>query len=144
MKFRPATQEDLDFVRANPFEGAVKYYPYMEVPDKNCYTVIFEGNIVAVYGLQIIWEGVGWVGLIMTEHCEKKGVYGIIAIHAIRDKLEELLKANNIWRVQAAIRPNFTEAIKMIEFLGFKNETPEGMKNYFPDKSDAFLYSRVL
>lgn len=144
MEFRPSTQEDLDYVRANPFEGAVKDYPYLEVPDENCYTAIFEGNIVAVYWLQVLWEGCGWVGLIMTADCEKKGVFGIITIHTIREKLEELLRDNNIRRAQAAIRTGFTEAIKMIEFLGFKNETPDGMKDYFPDKGDAFLYSRIL
>ncbi len=144
MEFRKATQEDLDYVRENPFEGAVKDYPYSEVPDDNCFTAIFEGSIVAVYWLQALWEGVGWVGLIMTNDCKKKGVFGIIAIHTIRDKLEELLKNNNIWRAQAAIRTGFTEAIKMIEFLGFKNETPDGMKDYFPDKSDAYLYSKRL
>ena len=144
MEFRPATQEDLNYVRENPFEGAVKDYPYLEVPDENCYTAIFEGAIVAVYWLEVFREGVGWVGLIMTDDCKKKGVFGIIAIHTIRDKLEELLKDNNIRRAQAAIRTDFAEAIKMVEFLGFKNETPDGMKYYFPDKSNGYLYSRII
>ncbi len=144
MEFRQSTQEDLDYVRANPFEGAVKDYPYEVVPEDNCYTAIFEGEIVAVYGLQILWEGVGWVAMIMTENCKKEGVFGIIAIHTIRDKLEELLKDNNIRRAQAVVRPDFVEAIKMIQFLGFKNETPDTMKEYFPDKGDAYLYSRIL
>ena len=143
MEFRKATQKDLDYVRANPFEGAVKNYPYLEVPNENCYTAIFEGVIVAVYGLEVVLEGVGWVWLIMTNDCKKDGVFGIIAIHTIRDKLEELLKNNSIRRAQAAIRTDFTEAIKMIEFLGFKNETPEGMKEYFPDRSDGYLYARI-
>ncbi len=143
MEFRQSTQDDLNYVRENPFEGAVKDYPYLEVPDDNCYTAIFEDQIVAVYGLQSIWEGVAWVWLIMTDDCKKEGVFGIIAIHAIRDKLEELLKDNNIRRAQARMRPDFTEAIKMIEFLGFKNETPDGMKEYFPDRGDGYLYSRL-
>lgn len=141
MEFRKSTQEDLDYVRSNPFEDAVKYYPYLVVPEDSCYTAVFEGNVVAVYGLERICEGVSWVWLIMTAGCKKKGVFGIIAIHTIRDKLEELLRNNNIRRAQATVRPDFTEAIKMIEFLGFEKEGL--MKQYYLDKTDAILYARL-
>ena len=142
MEFRKATQEDMAFVRQNPFEGAVKNYPYMEIPDENTYTAIYESAIVAVGGLQIKWEGVGLLWLMLTADCKKYGVYGLLALEAIKEKMEYLIKKNNLWRAEAAVRVDFPQAIKMIEFLGFEHEGI--MRQYYPDKTDAILYSRIL
>ena len=142
MEFRQATQEDLAFVRQDPFEGAIKDYPYMEVPDENCYTAIFEGEIVGVGGLVMRWEGVGLLWLMLTRRCRKNGVYGIIAARAIKEKMEHLIEKNGIWRAEATVRTNFSVAIKMIECFGFKREGL--MEQYCPDKGDAYLYARIM
>ena len=142
MEFRKATQEDMAFVRQNPFEGAVKDYPYMEIPDENTYTVIYESAIVAVGGLWVRWEGVGLLWLMLTADCKKYGIHGLLALEAIKEKMEYLIEKNNLWRAEAAIRVDFPQAIKMIEFLGFEREGL--MRQYYPDKTDAFLYSRIL
>lgn len=141
MIFRQATQEDLDFVRQNPFEEAVKNYANLTVPEKNCYTVIFQDVIVGVCGITVLWEGVGEVWLMLTADCRKKGFFGVIALAAIKTKMEEM--TFGLKRVQAIIRTDFPEAIKMIEFLGFVNETPEGMESYFPDGGNAYLYAKI-
>ncbi len=142
MIYRQATQEDLDYVRQNPFEGAVKNYPYMEVPDDNTYTVIYEDKIVAVGGLQVRWEGVGLLWLMLTSECKKHGIHGVRALYAIRDKTDELIAKNNLHRAEAAIRTDFPQAIKMIEYFGFEREGL--MRESCPDKSDAYLYSRIM
>lgn len=142
MIFRKATQEDMAFVRQNPFEGAVKNYPYMEVRDENCYTALYESSIVAVGGLQMKWEGVGLLWLMLTADCKKYGIYGLIALEAIKEKMEYLIEKNNLWRAEAAVRTDFPQAIKMIEFLGFEREGI--MRQYYPDKSDSYLYARIL
>ncbi len=142
MEFRKATQEDMAFVRQNPFEGAVKNYPYMEIPDENCYAVIYESAIVAVGGLQMKWEGVGLLWLMLTADCKKYGIHSLIALEAIKEKMEYLIEKNKLWRAEAAVRVDFSQAIKMIEFLGFEREGL--MRQYYPDKTDAWLYSRIL
>jgi hypothetical protein len=142
MEIRKATQEDMAFVRQNPFEGAVKNYPYMEVPDENTYTAIYESAIVAVGGLQVKWEGVGLLWLMLTADCKKYGVFGLIALEAIKEKMEFLIEENNLWRAEAVIRTGFPQAIKMIEFFGFEREGL--MRQYMPDKSDGYLYSRIF
>lgn len=142
MKIVKATQEDLAFVRQNPFEGAVKDYPYMEIPDENCVAVEYEGDLVAVGGIYIRWPGVGLFWLILTADCKKEDVHGIRALCAIRDWIDEAIKENGIWRAEANIRPDFKKAIEMIEWLGFKKECT--MEKYFPDKTDAILYSRIM
>ena len=128
MEFRPATQEDMNYVRQNPFEGAVKGYPYMDIPDENCYTAIFEGKIVGVGGLVIKWDGVGLLWLMLTKDCRKNGVFGVIALNAIRDKIKELIERNNLWRAEATIREDFPRAIMMIEHFGFMQQ---GMLGWF-------------
>jgi len=140
IKFRKATQEDLDYVRQNPYESAIKNYPYMQISE-HVYTAIFRKQIVAVGGLVIHWPGMAEVWLILTDDCRKDGLYGIIALNAIKDKMEELIKDNKIIRAQATTRTDFPEAIKMIEFFGFKRECLS--KKYYPDGSDAYRYARI-
>ena len=142
MEFRRATQEDLEYVKSNPFEGAVKDYPYMEVPDDNTYAVIFEGKLVAVGGVQIKWQGVGLFWLILTADCKKDGFYGVLALSAVKQKTDHLIEKNGLWHAQATVRPNFLEAIKMIEFLGFKRKCL--MEKYCPDGGDSYLYIKVI
>ncbi len=142
MNFRPATQKDLDYVKANPFEGAVKDYPYMEVPDDNTYAVMYEGALVAVGGVQVLWVGRGMFWLILTADCKKDGIHGLRAVYAIREKIEELAEKNNLHRCEAAIRTEFSRAIAMIEALGFKREAL--MRQYWPDKTDGYLYAKVI
>lgn len=142
MIFRETTQEDLEYVRQNPFEGAVKNYPYMQAPKNNCYTVIFEDCIVGVGGLMVLWEGVGELWLMLTADCKKHGFYGIIALSAIKDKMEELIENNNLRRAQATIRTDFPQAIKMIESFGFEREGL--LKQYCPDKGNVYMYAKMI
>jgi len=142
MIFRKATQADLDYVRSCPYEGPVKDFPYLECPDDNTITAIFENKVVAVAGVMMLWPGVGLFWLIMTAHCKKEGCFGILAISAIQSNFEMLVEKNQLWRAQATVRTDFPEAIKMIEFLGFECEGL--MKQYFPDKADAFMYGKII
>ncbi len=147
MEFRKATQEDLAFVRQNPYEDAIKSYPYMEVPDDNTYCVIYDSAIVAVGGLYIRWTSpvletsVGVLWLILTDECKKDGIHGLRALYAIREKMEYLIEVNKLHRAEAYVRDDFPQAIKMIEAFGFKRECL--MAQQCPDRSNAFLYSRV-
>ncbi len=142
MEFRKATQEDLAFVRLNPYEGAVKDYPYMEVPDENTYCVIYDSIIVAVGGLCVRWEGVGLLWLMLTAQCRKDGIHGFRALYAIREKMEYLIETNGLHRAEAYVRTDFPQAIKMLEAFGFKRECL--MAQQCPDRSNAFLYARLL
>lgn len=140
MEYRQGTQEDLDFVRLNPFEGAVKDYPYLEMPDENCYAVTHEGEVLGVGGLQMKWEGVGFLWLMCTVNFKTAGSHR--ALHIIKETMDNLIKKNNLHRAEAAIRVDFPQAIKMIKFFGFEREGL--MRQYCPDKSDSYLYSRII
>ncbi len=141
MELRKSTQEDMAFVRQNPFEGAVKNYPYMEIPHENCYTAIYESAIVGVGGMIILWDGVGEVWLMLTADCKKYGIFGIVAFEALRKKVDELIEEHKMRRVQATIRTDFPKAKKMIKALGFELEGI--MRAYAPDGADVELYARL-
>ncbi len=140
--FRKATQEDMEYVRDNPFEKAVKSYHYMTVGDENSFTGLFEGEIVGIGGLVIKWEGVGLFWLMLTAKCRKQDMFGIIALHALRDKISELIEKNNLWRAEATVRIDFPKAIQMLEFFGFQREGL--MRMYCPDKGSVYLYSKIM
>jgi RimJ/RimL family protein N-acetyltransferase len=141
MEFRKTTEEDMAFVRANPYEIAIKDYNQSQTPQENAYTAIFESEIVAVFGIHMRWKGYCLCWLMLTDACRKKGIYGLIALSAIQDKFEELLEENNIIRAEANVRPDFGAAIKMVEYLGFKREGL--MKCQLPDGGDAYLYAKI-
>jgi RimJ/RimL family protein N-acetyltransferase len=142
MNFNKPTQQDFDYVVENAYEGAVKNYPYQRVPDDNCYAIEFGGLLVGVGGMVLHWEGMAEFWLILTEQCRKNDIYGILALSAIKEKVEYLIKTNNIKRAQATVRTNFPEAVKMIEYLGFKNEGV--MEHYCPDGHDVFRFAKVI
>ncbi len=140
MQFRPATQEDMAFVRQNPFEGAVKDYPHMEIPDENCFTALLESEILGIFGVQIRWKGVGLFWLMCAKNFRKCGSRN--ALNIISTNMNYLIEKNNLWRAEAIVRTDFPQAIKMIEFLGFEREGL--MKKCCPDKGDAWLYSKIM
>lgn len=142
MIHRKATQADLDYVRENPFEGAVKSYPYIGIPDENCYAVERNSELIAVYGIQVRWLGTGMLWLMLTDHCDKDGIEGVRGLLEIRKRINFLIENTEIWRAEAMVRVDFPKARKMLEFLGFKREG--SMKCCFPDKSDGYLYARIL
>ncbi len=142
MEFRKATQEDLAFVRQNPYEGAIKNYPYMEVPDDNTYCVIYDSVIVAVGGLYVRWEGTGVLWLMLTNDCKKDGIHGLRALYAIREKMEHLIEINSLHRAEAYVSDDFPQAIQMIEAFGFKREGL--MAQQRPDGGNAFLYAKIF
>ena len=81
MIYRKATQADLEYVKQNPFELAVRGYPDMEIPDENCYTVFCEDEILGVGGLRtdfpIAIRMVEFFGYkregLMKKYCPDKG-----------------------------------------------------------------------
>ena len=141
MIIRDLQDGDLEFVREHPFESAVKNYPEM-TPVPPAYTIIFDNEIVGVGGMVILWEGVAEMWLMLTANCRKEGLFGIIALEAIRNKVDEMLEEHKIRRAQCTIRVDFPKARKMIVALGFELEGL--MKCYCPDGCSVWLYAKVM
>lgn len=131
---------DMEFVRQNPFQDEVKNYPELIIP-ANTYTCIFDGETVAVGGINIFHEGMGEAWVILTKQSKKNGIFGLIACRAIQNKLDQLIKQLRMRRVEANVRANFKVAIRFTEAIGFKFDCER--KNFFPGGISSMLYSKV-
>lgn len=140
IKIRDLQNGDIEYVRENPLEGAVKNYPKM-TPTPPAFTAEFEGKIVGVGGMIILWEGVGEMWLMLTADCKREGVFGIMAFETIRNKVNELIVEYKMRRVQCTVRIDFPKAKRMVEALGFRQEGI--MLEYCPDSCDVYLYARI-
>lgn len=140
METRPYQDGDMEYVRQNPFQDEVKNYPEMIIP-AHTYTCIFDGEIVAVGGIKMYFEGVGESWVIMTKQSKKHGVFGLIACRAIEKKLNELMVELKVRRCEANVRKDFDIAIRFVEALGFKFVGER--KNWFPCLTSAMLYSKI-
>jgi hypothetical protein len=139
IEVRPSTEEDLDFVRLNPLEEQVKNYPKHPIMGE-CSTGLYNGKVFVVGGVMKLWEGVGEAWVIFTKDVMEFKYEGFMTI---KRELKRMIKEGNYRRVQATIRADFPKAIEMIEFMGFTNETPNGLVYYFPDGCDAYIYARL-
>lgn len=141
IEIRDLQDGDIEYVRDNPLEGAVKNYPKM-IPIPPAFTALFEDKIVGVGGMIILWDGVGEMWLMLTADCKREGIFGIMALQTIKDKVDELIREHKMRRVQCTVRVDFPKARKMVSSLGF---TLEGlMKCYCPDGCDVWMYSRII
>ena len=142
IEIRQLQDGDIEYVKANPLEDAVKGYPNMQVDPKTSYTALWDNVIVGVGGAAMMWKGVYEFWLILTKDSKLDGAHGIVAFEAVRKKIDEIIEENNIVRAQATARLDFPKAVKMLEALGF---TFEGiLRKYTPDKCDVYRYARII
>lgn len=142
IEIRQLKDGDIDYVKSNPLEDAVKSYPNMQVDVQTSYTALWDGKIVGVGGASMMWKGVYEFWLILTKDSNLNGAHGIIAFDAIRKKIDEIIEDNDIKRAQATARLDFPKAIKMLEALGFQREGL--LRRYTPDGASVYRYSRIL
>ena len=65
----------------------------------------------------------------------------IKAARLIKKRTDLLCNNNKIWRLQTAVKANFTIGVRFAEFLGLKKEGL--MKMYGPDKTDYFRMAKI-
>jgi hypothetical protein len=126
-------------------EGSLKGYSRSQIAElaeerekgDNCYTAWHDSEIIACGGMDLLWEGVGQVWIIMPE----KTRHAKSLFRLFKNKLDYLTKKNNLWRVQAYARIGLDESHTLLRHLGF--ETEGIMRKYTPDKADCILYAKV-
>ena len=146
VEIRKIQEGDIEFVRANPFEEKVKCYPDMKAPDDS-YTIVFDGEIVAVGGIIETIPGVieypdghGELWLMLTKQARKEGIFGLIALNAIEKTIDKLVKDHNIRTAIACVRTDFSEAIKMVKAFGFKKDRIK--ETFTPDGCDLIIFHK--
>ncbi len=105
------------------------------------YTLFVNDEIVGCAGVILLGYGKGeaWMLRVSSRLCKcKKTAYKII-----KEVLPMIIKANNLKRVQALIKPDFDRGKNLAKHLGFKNETPEGMEGYGPNGETFLMYAKI-
>ena len=136
IEIRQYQEGDIDSVRRDPLEQAVKSYPDMH-PQDYTLTALMDGEVIGVGGIVMLWEGVaeGWI-LLAEEVLDFK----VATYKCLVRMVDKAIKDNNLRRLEAVIRTDFPQAVKMAERLGFNRE---GKKiGYCPDGQDVWIYAR--
>jgi|TARA_R100000005_G_scaffold95563_1_gene77625 RimJ/RimL family protein N-acetyltransferase len=103
------------------------------------YSLIDEDDIVACAGVSAMWDGVaeGWI--VLSAHAAKHRV----SVARYTERLfDDIMKHNNLWRIQASIHTTDEKAIRFAQWLDFEYEGV--MRKFGPDGSDYFRYARVV
>lgn len=111
---------------------AVKRDPAITVLDT-------EGTILAIFGFQAIYPGVGELWAVTTP---QSNYYPIAFCKLTNQLLEKHAQDNSLRRVQMAVRADYTQGKKFATFLNFDAEGI--MRRYGPEGADYVMFGRVF
>lgn len=136
MKFREMTNEDFEYLKDHSISrGIFKNTP---IETEFSFSLEHEGTLLGSGGFRLINETTSWVWIDMTYE-SRKHIHTVYRV--IKEWLDVFVKDKGIIRLQAYIDPNFPEAIRTVQHLGFERES--NMKRFYPDR-DAYLYVRII
>ena len=147
IEVKPFKAEDMLWV----LEHGVKEFGFKTVPNEElktmakereasgkCITGWVDGEIIGVAGIDLLWENVGDIWLMLTPLIHKHLKEGY---KCIREGMKKLIDEHKLRRVQSYGRVDFPACHILFKHLGFK---VEGMaKKYTSDGVDCILYSKV-
>lgn len=104
--------------------------------DYPAYSCLIDGTVIACAGVYPfgVNRWTGWA--LMTQETAK---YMLNITRAIKKFFAE----TDIKRIETHVRIDFKAGYRWAEMLGFKNETPDGMKAWGDDGHDYYLFARV-
>ena len=136
MKFREMTTEDYEYLKSHSASrGIFKNTP---AETEFCFSLEHEGMLLGSGGFRLINETTSWCWLDMTHHA---GEHIHTVYRVIKEWMKRFVKEKGIIRLQAYIDPDFPEAIRTVQHLGFERES--NMKKFYGDR-DAYLYIRII
>jgi len=136
MIFRETTQSDLDYLADHSVSRGIQSKQPSAI--EYLYTLEHEGVPLGVGGFRLINLTTAWCWVDISE--ASRG-HMITCYRVIKDWIDLFVEEHGIKRLQAYVEPNFPEAIRMVEHLGFEQESI--MKNFVGDK-DAAMFVRII
>lgn len=113
------------------------YAEQLQQPDWS-YSVVHNNDLVLCCGIVPMWRGVGEVWFIAGQMIHK---HKIPFIRFAREKMEEVIEANDLWRVQGVCKVGWPAALRFAQFMGFEEEGV--MRRYGPEGADYYRISWV-
>jgi len=139
LNIRPMTLDDIKYLVLPEEWMRERYIPYIEAQTGPAWILEDEGEKLCAFGASLMWSGVYevWFNLIKKKRLLRQAL-------TVKSYLKNEWKKYKVHRVFAMVRCDFEIGRRFVEALGFHCETPDGMKQYNPDKSDAYLYARIV
>jgi hypothetical protein len=135
MEFRETTQEDYDYAQDHSVSDPEKNHPEQA---EYLYTLEHDGFPLMVGGFRMINATTAWCYVDLTD---RAGLHVIELYRTMRDWINVWAKDHKVKRLQAYVRTDFPEGVRLVEHLGFERESI--MKNFIGDK-DATMYRRII
>ncbi len=136
MEFRLTIPEDFVYIANNSISRGIQKYSPEQI--EFCYTLDHEGIPLGVGGFRLINQTTAWCWVDMTHN---SGDHLIITYRTIKEWIDSFVEEHGLKRLQAYVQCDFTEAIRMVQHLGFKKESI--MEKFMGDR-DAFMYVRII
>jgi RimJ/RimL family protein N-acetyltransferase len=131
MRFREATEEDIDFAARN----SINTHTDRKLIELVDYVYVLEDDEpLGVGGFRFITPTTAWCWVDIVKPT-------ITVYRTIKEWIDTFCETHKIRRLQAFINPDFPESINMVKHLGFEKEST--MKNFFGD-TDGLMYVRLI
>lgn len=100
------------------------------------WTGYIDGKVVVCAGIVDVWPGRCQVWSVISATI---GAHGMLQLSRAVERALRLKTG----RIEAVVASEFEAGHRWAKMLGFKLETPEPMRQWFPEGGDASLYSRI-
>jgi len=132
---------DLDIIKANPLDAEVGILTDDNVGDLS-FSAYVGDTLVGCGGFIVFWPGVAEAWLMLPRNSQDKSFWEKAdAVMLLYQKLEQVIKKNDLRRVGAMVKTDFPKAIELVEALGFKREGL--LRKYAPDGTDRYIYGKI-
>lgn len=136
MIFRETIQTDLKYMENHSINQKVDRKQLDRID--YIYTLEHEDIPLMVGGFRMITSSVAWCWIDLSDEC---GKHIIPAYRVISEWIGIFAKEHNIRRLQAFVRKDYLEGIRLMQHLGFEYEST--MEDFFPD-CHASMYKRLI
>ena len=107
--------------------------------DGPAYTVKIDDELVMCAGVIYVSKYIGECWMVLSSLFPK---YRKTCFKAIKTYLDKTMSSYGLRRLQAMVDQDFQEAHHFLIHLGFRSETPDGMKYFGPNGETMYLYGR--
>ncbi len=141
LTFRPMTLDDVPKLKLDVEWMYDRYRDYLKNNNGPAFVIAEQGRALCAFGAIFEWGRAGacevWFNLI-----ENKRTFNIARI--VKRAIEKLAIQYKVTRMQALVRCDSDVSIRFMRFMGFINETPNGMKSKLHDGQSAYIFSRCI
>ena len=136
MEIRPFKIEDVDDLRMTDC--------FAKLFRKNVNTVYSstatkDGKVIFCTGGTPLWKGVLEIWMSVVDRSNPTGI-----VLAARKIMIDTIAKHRLTRIQAVVRADNPQARRFMGLLGFKCETPDGLRKFNEDGTDSYMYSLVV